>query len=109
MKQVYYREKGGFMERRKLENLCVYSKQYLEAGTLATRKAYSQVRLASRLVCLSRAPGIFLPIPGFSNTECASVLVLAGAPSVAPRLSLAVERAHAIEGEIDAFWLFRII
>lgn len=33
------------MERRKLHNLCVFSKQYLEAGTLAVRRAYAQVKV----------------------------------------------------------------
>lgn len=41
--KVYYREKGGYMERKKLHNLCLFSKQYQEAGTLAVRQAYTQV------------------------------------------------------------------
>lgn len=31
------------MERRNLHKLCLFSKQYLEAGTLAIKQAYSQV------------------------------------------------------------------
>ena len=31
------------MERKKLHNLCTFGKQYLEAGTLAIRQAYTQV------------------------------------------------------------------
>ncbi|CAM9915708.1 unnamed protein product [Ectocarpus sp. 4 AP-2014] len=57
--KVYYREKGGYMERKKLHNLCVFSKQYLEAGTLAVRKAYSQERLDGRLEGLKEAEGMF--------------------------------------------------
>eukprot|EP00752_Nemacystus_decipiens_P002885 g2684.t1 len=57
--KVYYREKGGYMERRKLHNLCVFSKQYLEAGTLAVRKAYTQERLDGRLEGMKEAEGLF--------------------------------------------------
>lgn len=53
--QAYYREKGGYMERKKLHNLCVFSKQYQEAGMLAVRQAYMQVLLSYVLPAFARA------------------------------------------------------
>ena len=60
------------MERRKLHNLCVFSKQYLEAGTLAVRKAYSQVML---VMLMRRSTW---PDPQFSALRYAHILKDAG-------------------------------
>ncbi|CAM9620876.1 unnamed protein product, partial [Laminaria digitata] len=58
--KVYYREKGGYMERKKLHNLCTFGKQYLEAGTLAVRQAFThQERLNGRLEGMKEAEGMF--------------------------------------------------
>lgn len=83
--QVYYREKGGYMERKKLHNLCLFSKQFLEAGTLAVRQAYLQVRKKSMEItsdlgwahAFSFFGGLCCPVQILSSCRRALVLWMA--------------------------------